>query len=193
MEATGAGQMPKGLVALTLLIGLGMAVPLAAPRQAVPDTRTVTELIQPIPGSMDPASTRTLDGESVMGLDFIPTVVTGYSSTPDQTDDTPWLTAWCTQTRPGIIALSRDLLRTFTEGAPFDFGDRVLVAGVGVFLVEDTMATRWKNRADIWFPTRSEARQWGRREALLALVREGSRTDLMVAKGLSSISEFPVD
>ena len=35
-----------------------------------------------------------------------------------ETDDTPFLTAMCTVTAPGVIALSRDLLRTFTPGAP---------------------------------------------------------------------------
>jgi 3D (Asp-Asp-Asp) domain-containing protein len=126
-----------------------------------------------------------------MDLDFVQAVVTGYSSTPDQTDDTPWLTAWSTQTRPGVIALSRDLLRTFTEGAPFDFGDRILVAGVGVFLVEDTMADRWTNRADIWFRTRTQAQQWGRRETLLALVQEEARVDLVAEDQLLTILEKP--
>jgi 3D (Asp-Asp-Asp) domain-containing protein len=122
-----------------------------------------------------------------MGLEFIRAVVTGYSSTPDQTDETPWLTAWSTQTRPGVIALSRDLLRTFTAGAPFDFGDKILVAGVGIFLVEDTMASRWTNRADIWFPTRLQARQWGLKETLLAKVRDEARVDLVAEDQLAAL------
>jgi 3D (Asp-Asp-Asp) domain-containing protein len=126
-----------------------------------------------------------------MDLDFVQAVVTGYSSTPDQTDETPWLTAWSTQTRPGVIALSRDLLRTFTDGAPFDYGDRILVAGVGVFLVEDTMADRWTSRADIWFPTRQQAQQWGRRETLLARVQEEARVDVVAEDQLAAILDEP--
>jgi hypothetical protein len=32
------------------------------------------------------------------------------------------------------------------------------------------MHSRWKKRADIWFPAKDQARQWGRREALIARV-----------------------
>jgi hypothetical protein len=63
----------------------------------------------------------------------IPVTVTGYSSTSDQTDTTPFITASNTRVRTGVIALSRDLLREFTPGAPFGYGDRVEIEGVGVF------------------------------------------------------------
>jgi len=96
----------------------------------------------------------------------IKVAVTGYSSTPDQTDATPYITAANTRVRPGILALSRDLLREYTPGAPFAFGDKVTLAGVGTFRVEDTMARRFRKRADIWFQTRDQARQWGHRKGL---------------------------
>jgi 3D (Asp-Asp-Asp) domain-containing protein len=98
----------------------------------------------------------------------IPVTVTGYSSTPDQTDDTPYITAANTRVRPGIIALSRDLLREFTPGAPFGYGDRLEIEGVGSFLVEDTMNPRYTQRADIWFSTRTAARRWGVRRLTAA-------------------------
>jgi 3D (Asp-Asp-Asp) domain-containing protein len=93
--------------------------------------------------------------------------VTGYSSTLDQTDDTPFITASNTRVRRGIIALSRDLLREFTPGAPFSYGDTVQVHGVGSFQVEDTMNGRFTKRADIWFESRAQARKWGKRRHLL--------------------------
>jgi len=99
-------------------------------------------------------------------------VVTGYSSTPGQTDDTPFLTASMTSVRPGVIALSRDLIRTYNPSAPFDFGDRVVLEGVGTFVVEDTMNKRYRRRADIWFASTAEARRWGRRVITLAPARE---------------------
>jgi 3D (Asp-Asp-Asp) domain-containing protein len=89
--------------------------------------------------------------------------VTGYSSEPRQTDSTPFITASNTTVRPGIIALSRDLLIRYTPGAPFAYGDSVLVAGQ-VYVVEDTMNKRWSNRADIWFPSTPEARRFGKQE-----------------------------
>ncbi|MGD8396995.1 MAG: hypothetical protein PVF43_16115 [Candidatus Eiseniibacteriota bacterium] len=97
---------------------------------------------------------------------------TAYSSTRDQTDSTPFLTASLQPVGPHVIALSRDLLRRYTPGAPFDFGDVVEVVGVGVFRVEDTMHRRWKRRADIWVSSRSEAREWGRRQVLIGKLRE---------------------
>lgn len=99
-----------------------------------------------------------------------PVTVTGYSSTPDQTDDTPFVTASNTRVRRGIIAMSRDLLREFTPGAPFSYGDKVQLEGVGVFTVEDTMHPRFDKRVDIWFSSRAAARQWGCRDKVLSLL-----------------------
>lgn len=98
--------------------------------------------------------------ESVFRLSI---TVTGYSSTPDQTDDSPFTTAMNTTVHPGVLALSRDLLREFTPGAPFCFGDIVELEGLGVFSVEDTMNPRYTKRADIWFQSREAATRWGNR------------------------------
>jgi 3D (Asp-Asp-Asp) domain-containing protein len=99
-----------------------------------------------------------------------PVTVTGYSSTPDQTDTTPFITASNTRVRRGIVAMSRDLLREFTPGAPFSYGDKVELEGVGVFTVEDTMNPRFDKRIDIWFSSRAAARQWGCRGKVLSLL-----------------------
>jgi 3D (Asp-Asp-Asp) domain-containing protein len=93
---------------------------------------------------------------------------TAYTSRICETDSTPNITASNKQTRAGYVALSRDLLAPFTPGAPFDFGDRIELIGLGTFQVEDTMAERWERRVDIWFPDLDAAWQWGRRSALLA-------------------------
>lgn len=100
-------------------------------------------------------------------------VATGYSSTVMETDDTPFITAANTPTREGILALSRDLLSHYTSGAPFSFGDRVRIPGVGEFIVEDSMNARWSNRVDVWFPSRVEALRFGVREAYLTTTVEG--------------------
>jgi len=97
----------------------------------------------------------------------IPVVATGYSSSVIETDDTPFITAWNTPTRDGVLALSRDLLRRYTPAAPFDFGDIVVISGIGEFVVEDSMHPRWRRRADIWFASRTEAFSFGRREVIL--------------------------
>jgi len=104
---------------------------------------------------------------------------TAYSSTPDQTDSTPFITASMQRVERGIIALSRDLLRRYTPGAPFDFGDHVELVGVGVFRVEDTMHRRWRNRADIWVHSKAEARQWGRRALLIGALRNDDVVEIL--------------
>ncbi|MBN1826191.1 MAG: 3D domain-containing protein [Candidatus Eisenbacteria bacterium] len=105
-------------------------------------------------------------------------IVTGYSSTPDQTDSTPYLTASMTSVRPGVIALSRDLIRTYNPSAPFDFGDRVILEGIGEFVVEDTMNKRYRRRADIWFSSTDEARRWGKKVVSLSPAREKRIADI---------------
>ncbi|MFB3910202.1 MAG: 3D domain-containing protein [Candidatus Eisenbacteria bacterium] len=101
---------------------------------------------------------------------FLAVEVTGYTSREVETDETPSVTASSRPPRPGTIALSRDLLRTFTPGAPFDFGDRVLIPGMGIYRVDDTMHPRWTRKADIWFSDVATALRWGRREIYLTRV-----------------------
>jgi 3D (Asp-Asp-Asp) domain-containing protein len=99
---------------------------------------------------------------------FLKLVATGYSSSIFETDDTPFITAANTHTRPGIVAMSRDLLRAYTPNAPFHFGDRIHIAGLGEFIVEDSMNRRWRKRMDIWFPSRKEAFDFGKRNLYIS-------------------------
>lgn len=83
-------------------------------------------------------------------------VMTGYSSTPDQTDDTPFTTASGKQVRDGIVAANFLKFGTRIK-IPELFGDKI-------FVVEDRMHSRFSNRVDIWFPKRSQAIKFGKRE-----------------------------
>jgi 3D (Asp-Asp-Asp) domain-containing protein len=105
---------------------------------------------------------RTEDGKLVF-----PITLTGYSSTRDQTDDTPFVTASNRRVRPGILALSRDMLKPYNPEAPFTFGDVVKIPGLGRFRVEDSMNARWRRRGDIWFPSRRDALDFGVKETYL--------------------------
>lgn len=107
---------------------------------------------------------------SIDQYDTYQVTVTGYSSSSNETDDSPGVTASNTVARSGVIALSQDMLREFTPGAPFSFHDRVEIPGLGQFQVEDTMHPRWENRADVWFSSRAEAIDWGRRSRRLYLL-----------------------
>jgi len=77
-------------------------------------------------------------------------ITTGYSSTPDQTDSTPFITAYNTKVRRGIVASNE-----------FPKGTRLMIDGY-IYIVEDKTHPRYRYLIDIWFPTREEAKNWGR-------------------------------
>lgn len=100
---------------------------------------------------------------------------TAYNSLAAQTDSTPFITATGTRTRPGVVALSRDMLRLFPYGSKImieDLSGRYngLLRG-RVFSVEDTMAARKTRSLDIWMTTRSQALQFGARQVRITAVR----------------------
>jgi 3D (Asp-Asp-Asp) domain-containing protein len=120
--------------------------------------------------TLPPASVRHRAAPPSLSPDGLRILATAYTSDVDLTDDSPTITAANTDTHQGIVALSQDLLRSYTPGAPFDFGDTVELKGIGRFQVEDTMHPRWQRRADIWFPTREQALRWGRRSVMMKKV-----------------------
>jgi 3D (Asp-Asp-Asp) domain-containing protein len=113
-------------------------------------------------------------GPALSAVAGVRVLVTAYASEVGMTDDSPNLTSTNTEPRQGTIALSQDLLRSFTPGAPFDYGDVIEAKGLGRFRVEDTMHPRWTKRADIWFPTRAEALRWGARHMTIKRADENA-------------------
>lgn len=81
-------------------------------------------------------------------------IITAYSSTPSQTDSTPFITASGKEVADGIIA--NNLLPFGTKvRIPQLYGDKV-------FVVEDRMHSRkGKYHADIWMPEYSQAKNFG--------------------------------
>lgn len=81
------------------------------------------------------------------------TTITGYSSTVDQTNSDPLITASGEWVRDGIVAAN--FLSFGTEiRIPEIFGDKI-------FIVKDRMNSRYTNRVDIWFPSRQQALNLG--------------------------------
>ena len=86
-------------------------------------------------------------------LKIILVTATIYHASPDQTDDTPFITASGSYINADCpichrwIAVSRDL-----EAKGFVFGARVKVTGAGhldgIWTVQDRMNRRWENRID---------------------------------------------
>lgn len=82
------------------------------------------------------------------------TIVTAYSSTPGQTDDSPFITASNQKVRDGIVA--NNSLPFGTEiRIPELYGDKV-------FVVEDRMSRKKSNyHFDVWFSNYEKARAFG--------------------------------
>jgi len=111
---------------------------------------------------------------------------TAYTSSPRETDSTPFITATGARTRLGIIAVSRDLL-----GSDLPYGSLVRLKDLGrwkdgkdagrfdalfrdiVFVVEDTMHRRKRQQIDIWLPDRSLALKFGVRRVKVVVLRRG--------------------
>lgn len=79
--------------------------------------------------------------------------VTFYSSTPDQTDSTPFITANGKLARDGIAASNFLAFGTRIK-LPELFGDKF-------FVIEDRMHFRFTDRIDVWVQTREEALNQG--------------------------------
>ena len=87
---------------------------------------------------------------------------TAYSSTVDQTDNTPFITASGTYVRDGIVAANFLPFGTVFK-IPNLYGDKV-------FIVEDRMNKRYWHRVDIWFPERQMAKEFGVRQIRIEIV-----------------------
>ena len=88
--------------------------------------------------------------------------MTGYSSTPDQTDDTPFTTASGTTVRDGVVAANF-----------LPFGTKVMIPklfGNKIFIVEDRMHQRFSDRMDLWFAERESAVKFGKRTAEIVVL-----------------------
>lgn len=89
---------------------------------------------------------------------------TGYSSTPDQTDDTPFTTASGTHVRDGVMAANFLPFGTKVR-IPDVYGDKI-------FVIEDRMNKRYWLNIDIWFPERSHALTFGSKRVIIEVVEE---------------------
>ena len=89
--------------------------------------------------------------------------VTAYSSTPDQTDDTPFITASGKVVSDGIVASN-----FLTFGTKLRFPQ---LFGNKIFVVEDRMHQRYSsNRVDIWFPDRESAENFGIQATIMEIL-----------------------
>jgi 3D (Asp-Asp-Asp) domain-containing protein len=92
-------------------------------------------------------------------------ILTGYSSTPEQTDDTPFITASGSRVRDGIVANNY-----------FPFGTEVRIPEIfedKIFTIEDRMHwTKDNYHFDIWFSSYKEALEFGKKTTYLEILND---------------------
>lgn len=142
---------------LVIILVLVLNIPANRVSAASWDFEIINTAINSISGNI-PASF-TVTGDSLMAVNqskvpnTIMTTLTAYSSTPDQTDNTPFITASNTRVRDGVIASNFLAFGTKVK-IPSLFGDKI-------FTVEDRMAKKHSDKIDIWFPERHSAKRFG--------------------------------
>ncbi len=96
-----------------------------------------------------------------------PLTVTAYSPTVRETDSTPLINACNESVAEGQIAVSNDLWL-----AGWVCGKRVWVQGRGIYRISDRMNRRFKNRVDIFFFSTKDARRFGHKTLIVALLAD---------------------
>jgi 3D (Asp-Asp-Asp) domain-containing protein len=86
-----------------------------------------------------------------------------YNSTKAQTEGNPFITAWGDTLKPDTksIAVSRDLIKKGLKHQT-----KVKIEGFeGIYVVNDKMHPKWRNKIDIYFGADVKAaQQWGRKK-----------------------------
>jgi 3D (Asp-Asp-Asp) domain-containing protein len=88
-------------------------------------------------------------------------LVTGYSSTPDQCWGDPFQTASGTRVHRGTMACPPQ----------YPFGTKIEIENVGTFICEDRGGAIKGSHFDMWFTSRGEALNWGKRVMLAKISR----------------------
>ena len=151
------------IVVITLVLTINMPIGKASAAWSYNDILTFVNNRPEIRGNLFLVT----GGDSLMGVDAplqqktIRAVLTAYSSTPDQTDDTPFITASGKHVANGVIAYNK-----------LPFGTKVRIPelyGNKIFTVWDRMHQRMKH-FDIWFADTQEAKNFGAKITTIEVV-----------------------
>ncbi len=123
-------------------------------------------------GDVEAETLATINGTALVNIsrplvsvaEVYDTFVTGYSSSVDETDDTPFITASGETVRDGIVAANFLPLGTKIK-IPEYFGNKI-------FVVKDRMARKHNEKVDIWFASKELAKQFGKRKLQVQVLEE---------------------
>ncbi len=111
---------------------------------------------------------------TVSGLKAINVWLTAYSSVPEETDSSPFITATNKVVQDGFIAANFLPFGTKVKIPEF-FGDKV-------FVVEDRMSRRKDNFMDIWMSSKEKATEFGIHRAEVIVVEMGTIPNPLLVK-----------
>ena len=104
--------------------------------------------------------------DSDQNLKSMEVTATAYTSSPRETDSTPFLAAWGDTLKSGMksIAVSRDLLKL-----GLTHNKKVKIEGLkGSYLILDKMNKRWEKKIDIYMGTDvKKAKEWGKKKVTI--------------------------
>ncbi|MEK7651248.1 MAG: hypothetical protein AAB377_01840 [Patescibacteria group bacterium] len=110
-------------------------------------------ILQPTFGALPVVSEVVAADKPIAGPETIQVWVTAYSSTPEETDNSPFTTASNKDVQDGFLAANFLPFGTKVK-IPALFGDKI-------FTVEDRMHRRKINFVDVWMTTKKEALKFG--------------------------------
>jgi len=100
--------------------------------------------------------------------------LTAYASVPEETDNSPFITATNKIVQDGFVAAN--FLPFGTEvKIPEFFGDKI-------FTVEDRMSRRKDGFMDVWMPTKDDAVNFGIHQTDIVIVKMGTIPNPLIAK-----------
>ncbi|HDH31470.1 MAG TPA: hypothetical protein ENH26_01705 [Candidatus Wolfebacteria bacterium] len=150
-----------GKLAALLLVFLSIAGPLTVSNGEVETKKISAESAGDTTQSEEISGITIISNDSLLAQNKIEPlsqnikiVITAYSSSPEETDDTPFITASGTFVRQGVAAANFLPIGTKIK-LPDVFGDQV-------FIIEDRMHPRFNDRVDIWFAEKTSAKIFGK-------------------------------
>lgn len=128
-------------------------------------------------GSLSACDEEINNGEECLDWKSMSVSASAYNSLSLQGHGNVKITAWGDTLKPGVksIAVSRDLIQKgLTYKTP------VKIEGFeGVFIVNDKMHSRWRNKIDIYMGIDKEkALEWGRRKVVISFPVDGEEVIL---------------
>ncbi len=146
------------------ILGLGLSQEDTYPENTPDSTSSPQAEPTPIPA---PAPKAKVTKTSPVATYIV--MASAYSSTPHQTDDSPFITANGEHVYWGGVAANI----IDTNGRNIPFGTKLMIPdlfGDQIFTINDRMNRRYKNNLDVWFPNTADAREFGRKTIKIIIV-----------------------